>query len=84
MTEWLEKHSTTLIAIGTSFLGALYAGFRILWDRLAERPLKRIAELEAELKAEKKDHWKTAMALERLSGKYERERADSSRPPPSF
>jgi hypothetical protein len=84
MMSWLEKNSTALIAIATTALGALYAAIRILWAHLAEKPQKRIAELEAELKEERKDHWKTAMALERLSGKYETRGAVSSRPPPSY
>ena len=37
---------------------------------------------EEEIKAERLDHWKTALALASLQGKYERERGDSSRPPP--
>ena len=82
--SWLEKNSTALTAMAASLLGVLYAATRILWGHLAEKPQKRIAELEAELKAERKEHWKTAMALERLSGKYERRVENSSRPPPSY
>lgn len=36
-----------------------------------------------ELKAEQREHWKTAVALASLQGKLERERAGSSRPPRS-
>jgi hypothetical protein len=56
---------------------------------VALRTGERIKELEAErnelrmlLKTEQTEHWRTAMALERLLGKCERERAGSSRPPP--
>jgi hypothetical protein len=83
VSAWLEKNSTALIATGSAFLGVLYAAVRILWANLVESRTNRIAVLEAELKTEQREHWKTAMALERLSGKYERERAGSSRPPPS-
>ncbi len=39
-------------------------------------------EARAEAKAEKADHWKTALALASLQGKLERERVASSSPPP--
>lgn len=38
-------------------------------------------EARQELKTERLEHWKTALALASLQGKLERERAGSSRPP---
>ncbi len=35
----------------------------------------------AELRLERQEHWKTALALASLQGKLDRERAGSSRPP---
>jgi hypothetical protein len=43
----------------------------------------REAALQAELKAERLEHWKTRMSLERLLGKLEREQGNSSSRPPS-
>jgi hypothetical protein len=69
------------------------AGVAKAWQALVQQPRLDCAEakaalvmekldLQAQLKAEQKEHWKTAMALERLLGKYERERGSGS-PPPS-
>jgi hypothetical protein len=93
VSQWLEKNSTALIGLAATLLGALCAAVRILWGHLAEKPQKRIAELEAKLEAERlaaaakleaseQRHLKTALTLERLLGKYERERGLSSSQPP--
>ena len=53
-------------------------------DCLSERArlTVELSDARAELKAEQREHWRTAMLLERLSGKYERERGNSSSRPP--
>lgn len=64
-------------------LAALTGGVAAVWKALQCPACKaELAATQAELKAERLEHWKTAMALERLLGKYERERGSDSPPPP--
>lgn len=92
--SWLENNLATVIPLATAGTAGLAAAVRALWLQLVTAPkLECQAEkvilraendrLELELKAERLDHWKTAMTLERLSGKYERERGSTSSRPPS-
>jgi hypothetical protein len=82
-----------IVPLATGALAAVSAAVAKLYQSLVTQPRLDCQEakaalvmdklqLEAELKAERKEHWKTAMALERLLGKYERERGSGS-PPPS-
>lgn len=83
--KWLDDNLPAAIGTAlTTFLGALYAGVRILWGRLVTKQDLEISELRAKLEASEARHLKTALTLERLLGKYERERGfTSSRPPKS-
>lgn len=84
MSQWLEKNSTALIAIASAALGALYAAVRTIFSHLVEKQEARILELEAKLETANQRLLQTSMTLERLLGKYERERGStSSRPPKS-
>lgn len=85
---WWDDNKAWVIALGIP--GALSAVGRILWGRLVTKQDTEITELKAkvlaletELRSEQKEHWKTAVALASLQGKLERERAASSRPPPT-
>lgn len=82
---WASDNAPALIAAGVSFFGALGAGIAKVWQLFQQGRLdclERLRATEAELKAERLEHWKTALALASLQGKLERERAGSSRPPP--
>lgn len=80
-----------IIPVATSALALVGAGVSKVWSAIQQGRLDCLEakaaltleklELQAQLKAEQKEHWKTAMALERLLGKYERERGSGSPPP---
>lgn len=80
-----------ILPLAGTALAAVTAGIAKVWQLFQQGRadcLERCAaltmqlrETEAELKAERLDHWKTAMALASLQGKRERERVESSRPP---
>jgi hypothetical protein len=80
----LEDNATALIAATVGVVSALGAGIRTLWVRLVEKQAAKIELLEAKLEASEARHLLTVRTLERLLGKYERERGvTSSRPPKS-
>ena len=79
-----------IVPLGTAALAAVSAGVAKVWGLVQQGRLDCMEakaslvlekqDLQAQLKAEQREHWKTAMALERLLGKYERELGSGSPP----
>lgn len=77
---------TLIVPLATAALAATSAGAAKVWQSIQQGRadcLQRESALAQELREERREHWKTAMALERLLGKYERERGSGSPPAPT-